>query len=202
MVLIQGNEASLQDFEKSFPLLKQTVEEETPCSVKEEPEDENELLPCSPVNTSSTPSVELRTEHATHASSYLQCLPEKMALLEIEVSELKQLILSRPDEFTINNLKAEIKDLHNINMTLKAEMSKMKEDSIQRERKTPATQASVVLLMDSIGKNIEPKTSSPDSEFGRSTAETQNVCMNCSLMMILAARNVLSFTQARMTSIV
>ncbi len=55
-----------------------------------------------------------------------------MALLEIEVSELKQLILSRPEEFTINNLKAEIKDLHNVNMKLKAEMSKMKEDSIQR----------------------------------------------------------------------
>ncbi|RXN13242.1 hypothetical protein ROHU_009827 [Labeo rohita] len=228
MILIQGNEASLQAFEKAFPILKQTVEEETTCSVKEESEDENELLPYSPVSTSPTPSDELMTEQATHVSSYLQCLPEKMALLEIEMSELKQLILSRPDEFTINNLKAEIKDLHSINMKLKAEMSKMKEDSIQRERKlekniqelneklkeqaamylqltnrksespnnnctesnlqlhqevtsrsstppnsmnghvkerthtpapshrTPETQASVVLMMDSIGKNIEP----------------------------------------------
>ncbi len=226
-VLIQGNEASLQAFEKSFPLLKQTVEEESPYSVKEESEDENELLPYSPVSTSPVPSDELMTEQATHVSSYLRCLPEKMALLEMEVSELKQLILSRPNEFTINNLKAEIKDLHNVNMKLKAEMSKMKQDSIQSERKftkniqelkdklneqtamclelnnresespnnnctenssqphhevtshssaapdtvngqerthtplpshrTPVTQDSVLLLMDSIGKNIEPK---------------------------------------------
>ncbi len=167
------------------------------------------------------------TEQPTHVSSYLRCLPEKMALLEMEVSELKQLILSRPDEFIISKLKGEIKDLHNVNMKLKAEMSKMKEDSIQRERtftknihelkeklkeqtamclqlknresespnnnctesslhlhhevtshsstapdtvndqerthtpplshRTPATQASVVLLMDSIGKNNEHK---------------------------------------------
>ncbi len=78
---------------------------------------------------------ELMTEQASHVSSYLRCLPEKMALLEMEMSELKQLILSRPNEFTINNLKAEIKDLHNVNMKLKAEMSKMKQDSIQSERK-------------------------------------------------------------------
>ncbi len=91
-VLIQGNEASLQAFEKSFPLLKQTVEEESPYSVKEESEDENELLPYSPVSTSPVPSDELMTEQATHVSSYLRCLPEKMALLEMEVSELKQLI--------------------------------------------------------------------------------------------------------------
>ncbi|KAL1248888.1 hypothetical protein QQF64_022206 [Cirrhinus molitorella] len=50
------------------------------------------------------PAPELMTEQTTHASSYLQCLLEKMGLLEIEVSELKQLILSCPDEFTINNL--------------------------------------------------------------------------------------------------
>lgn len=224
-VLIQGNEASLQAFEKSFPLLKRIVEEETACSVKEESEDENELLPYSPVSTSPAPSDELMTEQATHAPRYIQCLPQKMALLEMEVSELKQLILSRPDQYTINDLKAEIKELHNINMKLEAEMSKMKEDSIQRERKfeknihelkeklkeqtamclelknkdrespnnsctesnlrlhheatsrssapadsvkerahtpppshrTPATQTSVLLLMDSTGKNIEPK---------------------------------------------
>ncbi len=124
-ILIQGNEASLQAFEKSFPLLKQTVEEETPCSVKEEEsEDENELLPFSPFSTPPVPSDELMTEQPTHASSYLRCLPEKITLIEMEVSELKQLILSRPDEFTINNLKAEIKDLHNVNIKLQAEMSK------------------------------------------------------------------------------
>lgn len=130
MVLIQGNEASLQVFEKSFPFLKQTVEKETACTIEEESEEENGLMPYPPA-----PFDELMIQQDTHSSSYLRCLPEKMALLELELSELKQLILSRSNELTIKNLQAEIKDLHNINMKIKAEMSKMKEDSIQRERK-------------------------------------------------------------------
>ncbi|KAK9959855.1 hypothetical protein ABG768_009953 [Culter alburnus] len=108
----------------------QTVEKETVCTIEEESEEENGLMPYPPAQFD-----ELMIQQDTHTSSYLCCLPEKMALLELELSELKQLILSRPNELTIKNLQAEIKDLHNINKKIKAEMSKMKEDSIQRERK-------------------------------------------------------------------
>lgn len=49
------------------------------------------------------------TEQATYAYSYLRCLPETMTLLEMEVSELKQLILSCPDEFTIIILRLKLR---------------------------------------------------------------------------------------------
>lgn len=142
-VLIQGNEKHLRSFIKAFPSLKLKAEKDSKCDMAEiletEEEEEHELQP--PLDITASPFLPNKQ------------LAESLAQLEMDYTEFKELMRSSiGDGNTIQQLREEIqhlkaqstnsitelretlKQVQGENHSLRAQMAKLKEDSVSRER--------------------------------------------------------------------
>ncbi|MGH0130044.1 UNVERIFIED_CONTAM: hypothetical protein FKN15_072952 [Acipenser sinensis] len=143
-VVIQGNEASLDLFEKSFQPLKEEVESKKTHPATTDPDDPG------PENTA---PITDDTPDASQLPSSTQYLRESLAQLELEFAEFRELTLAslseasltqqlrdevsqvkRESRVAVSELITEVRNLQLENEDLRAQLASVMEDMKRRER--------------------------------------------------------------------
>ncbi|MGH0156931.1 UNVERIFIED_CONTAM: hypothetical protein FKN15_072390 [Acipenser sinensis] len=151
-VLIQGSEASLTSFEKTYKQIKEAAEIEKTHTTANDPENTDPEDPEDPTSDSTTPDTNLPTPTTPSDTQHMR---ECLALLELEFVEFRELTLARLTETSITQqlrdevsqlkrenrvaiteLTSEVKDLQQENESLRAQLTSVKEEMQRREKTT------------------------------------------------------------------
>ncbi|XP_067427114.1 uncharacterized protein [Thunnus thynnus] len=151
-VLVQGNQTSLNLFEKMFHQLKTEVDINRSSSVMD-PEDTINPADTEESEQEEEREPEQKDPNCTHPSTLTEKLRESLSSLELDYTEFRELILTRLTELnniqqlrkglqqtkedhqkSIDDLRQTTYTLQEENTSLRAQMAKIKEDTESRER--------------------------------------------------------------------